>query len=175
MYSVKLQSDKTLYHIQAERILRLQNLAAKNFPNTNGTIPWYIMTSEHTQGMTSDFFKDNNHFGLQGNDIKFFEQCMLPCLTNDGKLILDKKYKISKAPDGNGGLYKALYKRNILDDLSRRGIKYVHVYGVDNILVKLADPVFIGFCIQKEANCAAKVSIPHLNISIETIFKNFSL
>lgn len=157
MYSVKLTSNKTLYQLQAERILRLQNMAAKKFPGTKGTIPWYIMTSEHTQGMTSDFFKENNYFGLQGTDIVFFEQYMLPCLTNDGKLILDKKHKISKAPDGNGGLYKALNKRQILDDMSKRGIKHIHVYGVDNILVKVADPVFIGFCIQKEANCAAKV------------------
>lgn len=156
MYSVKLQSDKTLYQLQAERILRLQNMASKLFPGTSGKIPWYIMTSEHTQGMTSDFFKSNDYFGLDGTQIMYFEQGMLPCLTNDGKLILDKKNKISKAPDGNGGLYKAL-KRKVLDDMSKRGIKYVHVYGVDNILVKVADPVFIGFCIQKQANCAAKV------------------
>jgi UDP-N-acetylglucosamine/UDP-N-acetylgalactosamine diphosphorylase len=115
------------------------------------------MTSEHTQGLTTDFFKENNYFGLQSSNIKFFEQFMLPCLTKEGKVILDDKSKLSKAPDGNGGLYKALYKRNILDDMLNRGIKYIHVYGVDNILVKLADPVFIGFCIQKEANCAAKV------------------
>lgn len=157
MYSVKLQSDKTLYHLQAERILRLQTLAAEKFPKSNGTIPWYIMTSEHTQKLTSDFFKENNYFGLDGSNIKYFEQYMLPCLTSDGKLILDKKHKISKSPDGNGGLYKALFKRKILDDMLSRNIKYIHVYGVDNILVKVADPVFMGFCIQKNANCAAKV------------------
>lgn len=156
MYSVKLQSDKTLYQLQAERIIRLQNLATNLFPGTNGKIPWYIMTSEHTQGMTSDFFKNNNYFGLEGTQIMYFEQGMLPCLTNDGHLILDKKHKISKAPDGNGGLYKAL-KAKVLDDMGKRGIKYIHVYGVDNILVKVADPVFIGFCIEKNANCAAKV------------------
>jgi len=158
MYSVKLASDKTLYQIQAERLIRLQHLAGQQFADKKDcSIPWYIMTSEHTQGLTSDFFKENNHFGLKGGDIKLFEQFMLPCLTKEGKIILDQKNKISRAPDGNGGLYKALHKRNILDDMVSRGVKYVHVYGVDNILVKLADPVFIGFCIQKEANCAAKV------------------
>ena len=159
MYKVNLLSGKSLYQLQAERILRLQELAVKEFSSNNKEpkIPWYIMTSEHTQELTEEYFKENNYFGLNKSDIVFFEQDMLPCFTLEGKIILDQKYKLSRSPDGNGGLYKALYKRQILDDMAKRGIKYVHVYGVDNILIKLADPIFIGFCIEKNANCAAKV------------------
>lgn len=162
MYSVGLHSDKTLYQLQAERLVKLKQYANRKFPDVDekqrGTsIPWYIMTSEHTQESTIEFFKKNDFFGLDSNNVKFFEQYMLPCLTNDGKVILDQKSKISKAPDGNGGLYRALDKRSILADMQQRGIKYVHVYCVDNILVRMADPVFIGFCISKNANCAAKV------------------
>lgn len=88
----------------------------------------------------------------------------LPCLTFDGKIMLESPSRIAVAPDGNGGLYAALRQPlsidpslTVLSDLERRKILYIHAYCVDNCLVRPADPVFLGFCIQKQSACAAKV------------------
>jgi UDP-N-acetylglucosamine/UDP-N-acetylgalactosamine diphosphorylase len=156
MYSVNLPSGKKLYQLQAERLLRLQRLASEKYKK-DCVVTWYIMTSESTKELTYEFFDNQNFFGLNKDNVVFFEQSTLPCLTHAGKVILNSKFEMSRAPDGNGGLYKALLKQNILDDFEKRGLKHVHVYCVDNILVKMADPVFVGFCIDKNANCAAKV------------------
>ena len=89
----------------------------------------------------------------------------LPCLTMEGKVILETPSRVAVAPDGNGGLYAALRRplssadksQTVLSDLTARKIRYVHSYCVDNCLVRVADPVFLGYCIHKQADCAAKV------------------
>jgi UDP-N-acetylglucosamine/UDP-N-acetylgalactosamine diphosphorylase len=83
----------------------------------------------------------------------------------EGKVLLDSPSHIAVAPDGNGGLYAATRSaisssdpsHTVLSDLAKRGILYVHAYCVDNCLVRVADPVFLGYCINKQSDCAAKV------------------
>lgn len=92
MYSVGLRSGKTLYQLQAERLIKLRQVAERTFPGREKPtvgVPWYIMTSEHTQESTQEYFRKNGHFGLDKDDIVFFEQFMLPCLTNDGKVTVN--------------------------------------------------------------------------------------
>lgn len=56
------------------------------------------MTSEHTKQATLDFFKKNQYFGLQEDDVVLFEQSLLPCIGFDGKIILEKPHKVALAP-----------------------------------------------------------------------------
>lgn len=156
MYDIGLPSHKSLFRVQGERIRKLQDLA-KDLTGKEGHVTWYIMTSEHTMQPTRSYFEENDFFGLRDENIVMFEQGSLPCFDFDGKILLDEKHHISKAPDGNGGLYRALRDSGILADMTRRGISYLHAHSVDNILIKVADPIFVGYCAKQNADCAAKV------------------
>ncbi|KAF9245838.1 nucleotide-diphospho-sugar transferase [Melanogaster broomeanus] len=166
-YDIGLPSHKSLFQYQAQRIARLQTIAEIEFRKPKGSVvvPWYVMTSGPTRRDTETFFSDNKHFGLDAKNVIIFEQGTLPCLTMEGKIMLETTSRVAVAPDGNGGLYAATRaplspsdkSHTVLSDLVHRGVQYVHAYCVDNCLVKVADPVFLGYCIARQADCAAKV------------------
>lgn len=115
------------------------------------------MTSDLNDQIIRKYFADVNYFGYPAEDVIFFEQGLQPCITLDGKIIVESPTALSMAPDGNGGIYDALRTSGVFDDICSRGVEYLHVYGIDNILTKSLDPAFIGYCIQQKAECGNKV------------------
>lgn len=156
-YNIGLPSGKSLFQLQAERIGRLQTLASKHHNKEDVTVPWYIMTSGPTRKPTQEFFEQNSYFGLNRNNVLFFEQGVLPCISNDGKILMESKGRTAVAPDGNGGLYQALIGGGIVQDMQKRGVQHIHAYCVDNCLVRVADPTFIGFSAEQNVDIATKV------------------
>ena len=94
-YNIGLPSQKSLFEIQAQRIYKVQQLAERKSGKKNIVIPWYVMTSGPTRGPTEKFFEEHHYFGLQKDDVVVFEQGTLPCISNEGKILLESKAKVS--------------------------------------------------------------------------------
>lgn len=107
-------------------------------------VHWFIMTGESNHDKTVEYFEENGYFGYPKDKITFFKQGVLPVLDLSGKLLLESKDRILRAPDGNGGIFKALLANRILEDKDSLAAQYVFVCGIDNCLVRMCDPVFVG-------------------------------
>ncbi len=142
-------TQRTLFQYHTEKLLALE----RKFQTT---IPLYIMTSETNDQQTREFFAAHNYFGKSPDSIIFFRQGMLPPIDPSGRLFLEKKWKISMSPDGHGGLLRALQKNHLVDDMRQRGVQYLFYFQVDNALVIICDPVFIGYHILYDSEMSAK-------------------
>lgn len=119
-------------------------------------IPWYIMTSEENHNETEKFLEKNNYFGYNKNYIKLFKQGELPLLDKQGKLLIDKDFKIKQASDGNGGVFYSLRTTGMLADMKEKGIEWIFIGGVDNVLLKMVDTTFLGMAVDKNVQIASK-------------------
>ena len=125
-------------------------------------IPWYVMTSKENHEETVWFLENNNYFGYEKEKVKFFKQGDLPLIDTQGKLILDENARIKEAADGNGGIYEALAKSGLLEELKQNQIDWIFISGIDNILSNFVDPILLGLTI-KENNVIASKSVAKTN------------
>ena len=141
----------------------LFQILAENLEKANKkygiTIPWYIMTSTENDKETEEFYKAHNYFGYPQEAVKFFTQGNLPLLFTNGSLVIDKDYSIKIAADGNGCIYKSMKKAGILDDMKQKGVQWIFIGAVDNVLLNMVDPMLIGLAIDEKHEIAAK-SVP---------------
>lgn len=149
-YSIGPVTGASLFYFHARKIL------ARSI-RYGATIPFYVMTSEANHDATVRCFEENEYFGLNPDDVFFFTQGMWPGMSADGKIILDKLGHIFMSPDGHGGLLAALKDSGALKDMKRRGIKSVFFFQVDNPLVEIADPAFIGYHILERSEYSLKL------------------
>lgn len=148
-FEIETEPKKSLFQIQSET---LQKANIKY----NTVIKWYIMTSYQNDSITKTYFEDKKYFGYGKENIIFFKQKEIPVVDFNGKLILDKVYKVKEVSNGNGDVFSALERYNIINEMQNDGIKYAFIGGIDNILLKLVDPLFIGLCDVGNCKVASK-------------------
>lgn len=120
-------------------------------------VPLFVMTSEKNNADTVAFFKEKDYFGYNKDYIFFFVQEMAPSVGYDGKILMEAKDRLSTSPNGNGGWFSSLVKAGLLDKINELGVKFLNVFAVDNVLQKMADPVFVGATLEAGAVCGSKV------------------
>lgn len=149
-YKIGPCSERTLFQWHAEQI----KASAKRY---GVTIPWYIMTSPLNHEDTVAFFKKHDYFGLGRDNVMCFKQRMVPSVDMEYKLILAEEDQLAVNPDGHGGCLWALCNRGALEDMKSRGIEYLSYFQVDNPLVNIIDPVFVGFHVKAGAQMSSKI------------------
>ncbi len=155
-YPIGPLSGKSLFQIHAEKVLALGR-------RYDAPLPLYVMTSAENDADTRSFFDEHEWFGLDPDQVVFFTQGTMPALDREtGRLLFAAKDRLATSPDGHGGVLHALSAGGHLADLARRGIQYLFYYQVDNPLVMVADPTYLGHHIEAVAEMSLKV-VPKLS------------
>lgn len=123
----------------------------------NAHIHLFIMTSDKNHDTTLNYFKDHNYLDYPKEYLHFFRQEMAPATDREGKIFLEEKHKLATSPNGNGGWYSSLVHAGYKELLSTKGIKWLNVFAVDNVLQRIADPLFVGATIKTGKSSGAKV------------------
>jgi UDP-N-acetylglucosamine/UDP-N-acetylgalactosamine diphosphorylase len=150
LYPVTPIHQKSLFQVFAEKIRGAEN-------TYETTIPWFIMTSKVNHQDTVDFFETNAHFGLKPEQVHFFRQGRMPAIDLDGKILLSSKSSIAMSPDGHGGSLRALVRSGATKIMEEEDIDVLSYFQVDNPLIKVIDPAFIGFHLQNQAGMSSKM------------------
>ncbi|MFA5251422.1 MAG: UDPGP type 1 family protein [Phycisphaerae bacterium] len=118
--------------------------------------PWYVMASPLNYAEIKEIFRSNDYYGLNEKDIFIFQQDTLPSFNFDGEILLADKDTIACSPDGHGGSLKSLYKSGAVEDMKRRGVEFISYFQVDNPLINIFDPLFIGLHALDKAEMSSK-------------------
>jgi len=149
-YNIGITKDVFIF----ERLIRnLQEVTDK----AGCFVPFYIMTSDKNHDETVAFFEEKNYFGYPKDFVHFFVQEMAPSVDFQGKLYMEAADSLSLSPNGNGGWFYSMAVTGMLQDVKKRGVEWLNIFAVDNVLQRIADPVFIGATLSSGRVSGAKV------------------
>lgn len=129
---------KPLFQLFAEKLRALHTRFGR-------PVPWYLMTSPGNHSQTTGFFDRHGYFGLDPQDVVFFQQGTMPGVDTAGRLLLESEHALFRNPDGHGGSLRALHTSGATDDMRRRGVEEIYYFQVDNPLIAMCDPTFMGY------------------------------
>jgi UDP-N-acetylglucosamine/UDP-N-acetylgalactosamine diphosphorylase len=122
------------------------------------SIPLYIMTSPATHDETVEALEKHARFGLPGEDVIIFCQGTMPAVdAKTGQLLLEERDSLFLSPDGHGGMLRALARGGALADIEKRGIEQLFYMQIDNPLVVVCDPLFIGYHLEAKSEVSTQV------------------
>ncbi|MDD6039316.1 MAG: UDPGP type 1 family protein [bacterium] len=150
MYDIGLTKNVFIFQRLIENLLEVVKKA-------EAWIPLYVMTSDKNHEKTCAFFEAHDYFGYRKELVFFFMQEMAPATDYTGHVYMEEKHKISTSPNGNGGWFVSMDKWGILDKVHEAGVEWLNVFAVDNVLQRIADPVFVGATIATKSEVGAKV------------------
>jgi UDP-N-acetylglucosamine/UDP-N-acetylgalactosamine diphosphorylase len=155
LYPIGPVSAATLFQIHAEKIVALGRRYGR-------PVPFYVMTSPDNHEVTASFFAEHDNFGLE--HLRLFVQGQLPAVDRStGRVLLTDKGRVALGPDGHGGALTALARPgpggqpSCLEEMAERGIRTLFYFQVDNPLVQIADPAFVGLHRRADAEVSFKV------------------
>lgn len=150
MYNMGLTRDLYIFECHIRQLLKVSEEAG-------ATVPLYIMTSDLNHEETVAFFKEHDYFGYDPDFIRFFRQDMAPCTDFEGKVLMKSRSSLALSPNGNGGWFHSLRNAGLLEDVHAKGIEYLSIFAVDNVLQKIQDPCFVGATVLSGVNDGAMV------------------
>ena len=150
MFDIGLTRSLTIFEQQMNNIKQVTDKAGCLFDI-------FVMTSDINDAVTREYFSGAGYFGYDPQRIHFYRQKLAPVCSPEGKIYLDEMHKVAMSPNGNGGWYSSLVEAGYAGLLESRGIEWLNVYAVDNVLQRICDPVFIGATLKSGCACSGKV------------------
>lgn len=164
-YEIDVPPKKSLFEFACDNLKKLLN-------ETGTALNWYIMTSPANDVATKEYFEVKNYFGYPKEKVKFFMQSTLPLIDIKTQVILETPYSITTGSNGNGDVFKSLANAGFIEKMEAENIEWIFVGGIDNILLKIIDPLFLGLTIANGCEIASK-SIRKTDLSSkEWVFAN---